>query len=124
MTAAGYSRSIQGQWGRDLFHDRHINPQIYAQLNGQNWSLKDYEAAGGYQALRKILGKDGGEGLTQVRSQRSKSALRVVEVLVSHGLQVELHAASVPRAKYLVCNRMRVSQVRARTGNPHATRTS
>ena len=47
------------------FHDRHINPQIYAGLNGSNWHLKDYEARGGYQALRKILGKDGGEGLTQ-----------------------------------------------------------
>jgi hypothetical protein len=34
-----------------------------AGLNGANWSLKDYEARGGYQALRKILGKDGGEGL-------------------------------------------------------------
>jgi NADH-quinone oxidoreductase subunit F len=47
------------------FHDRHINPQIYADLNGSNWSIKDYEARGGYQALRKLLGKDGGEGLTQ-----------------------------------------------------------
>ena len=47
------------------FHDRHINPQIYAGLNGSNWSIKDYEARGGYQALRKILGKDGGEGFTQ-----------------------------------------------------------
>jgi hypothetical protein len=38
------------------FHDRHINPQIMAGLNGKNWSLKDYEARGGYQALasRKI----------------------------------------------------------------------
>jgi NADH-quinone oxidoreductase subunit F len=28
------------------FHDRHINPQIYADLNGSNWSIKDYEARG------------------------------------------------------------------------------
>ena len=41
------------------FHDRHIEPQIYADLNGGNWSLKDYEGRGGYAALRKILGKDG-----------------------------------------------------------------
>ena len=47
------------------FHGRHIGPQILADLNGKNWSVKDYEARGGYQALRKILGKDGGEGLTQ-----------------------------------------------------------
>ena len=38
------------------FHDRHIGAQIYAGLNGSNWRLKDYEARGGYQALRKILG--------------------------------------------------------------------
>ena len=38
------------------FHDRHINPQILAGLNGRNWGLKDYESRGGYQALRKILG--------------------------------------------------------------------
>lgn len=42
------------------FHDRHIDPQIYAGLNGSNWSIKDYEARGGYQALRKLLGMDGG----------------------------------------------------------------
>ena len=30
------------------FHDRHINPQIYAGLDGSNWSLKDYEARAGY----------------------------------------------------------------------------
>jgi len=41
------------------FHDRHIHPQILAGLDGRNWGLKDYEARGGYQALRKILGKDG-----------------------------------------------------------------
>mgnify|MGYP007093989732 CR=1 FL=1 len=32
------------------FHDRHINPQIYAGLNGTNWGIKDYEARGGYAA--------------------------------------------------------------------------
>ena len=46
------------------FHGRHINPQILADLDGSNWRLKDYEARGGYQALRKILKQDGGEGMT------------------------------------------------------------
>ena len=36
------------------FHERHINPQIMSDLNGHNWNLKDYEARGGYQALRKL----------------------------------------------------------------------
>jgi len=43
------------------FHDRHVGPQILAGLNGNNWSLQDYVARGGYQALRKILT----EGMTQ-----------------------------------------------------------
>ena len=34
------------------FHGRHIQPQIYAGLDGRNWRLKDYEARGGYQAWR------------------------------------------------------------------------
>src|ERR1700712_956897 len=42
------------------FHDRHIGAQIYAGLDGTNWRLADYEARGGYAALRKILS----EGLT------------------------------------------------------------
>ena len=60
------------------FHDRHIEPKIYAGLNGSNWQLKDYEARGGYQALRKVLGLDGAEALTQdqVIATVKESALR------------------------------------------------
>ncbi|MGH8035740.1 MAG: hypothetical protein ACREO9_10980, partial [Lysobacterales bacterium] len=60
------------------FHGRHINPQIMADLDGSNWRLKDYEARGGYQALRKILGQDGGAGLTpdQVIAEVKASSLR------------------------------------------------
>ena len=51
--------------GRETcFHGRHIGPQIYAGLDGRNWHLADYEARGGYQALRKVLGADGGAGMT------------------------------------------------------------
>ena len=46
------------------FHGRHISPQMYAGLDGSNWGLADYEARGGYAALRQILGRDGGPGLT------------------------------------------------------------
>ena len=38
-----------------IFHDRHINPQIVAGLDGTNWGLEDYVKRGGYEALRKIL---------------------------------------------------------------------
>ena len=60
------------------FHDRHINPQIYAGLNGSNWHLQDYEARGGYQALRKILSQAEGEGMTpdQVIADVKASGLR------------------------------------------------
>ena len=65
MNANQVLQQFQAAGVETCFHDRHINPQIYAGLNGRNWSLKDYEARGGYVALRKILGQDGGEGLTQ-----------------------------------------------------------
>ncbi len=32
-----------------VFHGRHINPQIYAGIDGTHWCLKDYEARGGTQ---------------------------------------------------------------------------
>ncbi|MFN6996251.1 MAG: NADH-quinone oxidoreductase subunit F, partial [Aquincola tertiaricarbonis] len=60
------------------FHDRHIGAQIYAGLNGRNWSIADYEARGGYQALKRILGTDGGAGMTpdQVIADVKLSGLR------------------------------------------------
>ena len=62
-TAAQILQQFQATGVQTCFHDRHIQPQIYAGLNGSNWGLKDYEARGGYAALRKILGVDGGAGL-------------------------------------------------------------
>jgi NADH-quinone oxidoreductase subunit F len=86
------------------FHGRHISPQIYAGLNGSNWRLKDYEARGGYQALRKILGKD---GMTpeQVIATVKESALRGRG---GAGFPTGLKWSFMPRQyagqKYLVCN--------------------
>ncbi|MBV8123557.1 MAG: NADH-quinone oxidoreductase subunit F, partial [Paucibacter sp.] len=64
MTATLDLSKFQATGVETCFHDRHIGAQIYADLNGSNWRLKDYEARGGYAALRKILKADGGEGLT------------------------------------------------------------
>ena len=89
------------------FHDRHVSPQILAGLDGSNWGLADYEARGGYQALRKILGKDGGAGMTQeeVIAAVKESALRGRG---GAGFPTGLKWSFMPRQsgsdKYLVCN--------------------
>ena len=89
------------------FHGRHIEPQIYKDLNGKNWMLKDYEARGGYQALRQILGKDGGAGLTQdeVIATVKESALRGRGGAgFPSGLKWSFVPRQFPGQKYLVCN--------------------
>ena len=97
------------------FHGRHIDPQIYKDLNGSNWSLKDYEARGGYQALRKILGMDGSApnpetgvaGMTQdqVIATVKESALRGRGGAgFPSGLKWSFMPRQFPGQKYLVCN--------------------
>ncbi|MFZ9544502.1 MAG: NADH-quinone oxidoreductase subunit NuoF, partial [Hylemonella sp.] len=89
------------------FHDRHIQPQIYAGLTGNNWRLRDYEARGGYQALRKILGLDGGQGLSQdqVIATVKESALRGRGGAgFPTGLKWSFMPRQFPGQRYLVCN--------------------
>ncbi|MFV0680595.1 NADH-quinone oxidoreductase subunit NuoF [Ottowia sp.] len=98
---------FQSQGVETCFHGRHIDAQIYAGLDGANWGLKDYEARGGYAALRKIVGRDGGPGMTQdeVIAELKGSSLRGRGGAgFPTGLKWSFMPRNFPGQKYLVCN--------------------
>ena len=107
MLADQFLSRFQSSGEQTCFHGRHINPQIYAGLDGVNWGLKAYEARGGYLALRKILGKDGQEPMTQdqVIATVKESSLRGRGGAgFPTGLKWSFMPRQFPGQKYLVCN--------------------
>ncbi|MEN9372703.1 MAG: hypothetical protein RIR79_255 [Pseudomonadota bacterium] len=107
MTTNDVLSRFQSSGVETCFHGRHISPQILAGLNGANWRLKDYEARGGYQALKKILGLAGDDPMSQdqVIAVIKESALRGRGGAgFPTGLKWSFMPRQFPGQKYLVCN--------------------
>lgn len=107
MSASAVLAQFASTGTETCFHGRHINPQIYAGLDGKNWHLADYEARGGYKALKRILGLDGQEPMTQdqVIATVKESSLRGRGGAgFPTGLKWSFMPRQFPGQKYLVCN--------------------
>ncbi|HZM34800.1 MAG TPA: NADH-quinone oxidoreductase subunit NuoF [Burkholderiales bacterium] len=72
-------------------------------LDGRNWRLKDYEARGGYQALRKII--DSRTKPEDIIAELKKSALRGRGGAgFPTGLKWSFMPRGLPGPRYVVCN--------------------
>ena len=84
-------------------HDRHINPLILKDLNGDNWHLEDYVKRGGYSALRRILEEK--IAPEAIIADLKTSGLRGRGGAgFPTGLKWSFMPRQFPGQKYLVCN--------------------
>lgn len=102
--AQGLDPNPTGDLSRSMiFHGRHIDPQILAGLNGDNWGIDDYIKRGGYEGLRKILTT--GMKPEDVIAEVKASALRGRGGAgFPSGLKWSFMPRGLPGQKYLVCN--------------------
>jgi NADH-quinone oxidoreductase subunit F len=92
---------------RDLLPRPPHRPADLCRPGRQQLALQDYVARGGYSALKKILGQDGGPGMTpdQVIAEVKLSALRGRGGAgFPTGLKWSFMPRQFPGPKYLVCN--------------------
>ncbi|AFZ83802.1 NADH dehydrogenase I subunit F [Candidatus Kinetoplastibacterium blastocrithidii TCC012E] len=85
------------------FHGRHISPQIFNGISGNNWKLCDYLDRGGYKAIEKILREkiSPEEVIKQIKSSglRGRGGAGFPT-----GLKWSFMPSGSGDQKYLVCN--------------------
>ena len=84
-----------------IFHGRHIDPQILAGLDGNNWDLDSYVKRGGYEGLKKALSMSPEEVVSEVKQSllRGRGGAGFPS-----GLKWSFMPRDLPGEKYLVCN--------------------
>jgi len=107
MKAAQILSQFQAAGLETCFHGRHIDPQIYADLDGSNWGLDAYVKRGGYQAVRTILGSDCAPAWTQdqvIATMRESGLRGRGGAGFPTGLKWSFMPRQFPGQKHLVCN--------------------
>ncbi len=84
-------------------HDRHVEPVLFRGLTGDNWTLTDYVARGGYEQIRRIL--SGRMPAERIIAEVRAAGLRGrggagFPTAVKWGFMPEDHAGQT----YLICN--------------------